>query len=266
MKLIARISKGSVMDQIYLPKQRSGLQVGSYVLITPALQEKKTQEPVLYGIKKIEPLKIEIARRIFFLVEKSIECQNIVVTGSFVKRGFGFRDIDVLIVSYEKKANEKELAEQIEQEIGVKSHVLVLTDKELSLGVARDPLYALMISRCVAYKRFTYHVQKRIVDYKLLDINLLGSKVVFYSFDIMPGDDIYYAVRNMVAVDLFLNGKASAEQVEKKIEYIFRFSENEIRRKELNKAGFLKKYKQFYRETFEKILALAHDAKQKKTS
>lgn len=266
MELIAKVSKGSIMDQIYLPKQRPSFPVGSYVLITPALQEEKKQGSVLYGIKKPEPLKIEIVRRVLSMIEKHIAYQNIIITGSFLKHGFRFRDIDILIVTNEKKVNEKELAARIEQEIGVPAHVIILTDKELSLGIARDPLYALMASRCVAKKRFTYHLQKRIVDYKLLDMGLLGSKVVFYSFDIMSGDDIYYAVRNMVAVALFLKDKVSAEQVERKIDYIFGVSEDEIRRKVLNKAEFLKKYKLFYRETFEKILAIAHDAKQKQTS
>lgn len=263
MELIARVSKGSAMDQIYLPKQRHGLPAGSYVLITPALQEKKTQEPVLYGIKKVEPLKIEIAKRIFSLIEKRVECRNTIITGSFVKQGFRFRDIDVLIVSEEKKVNEKELAEQIEQEIGVKIHALVLTDKELALGVARDPLYTLMVSKCIAKKRFVYHLQKRIIKPQLLDLHLLKSKFVFYNLDFILGDDLYYLTRNMVAIALFLRGRVSAEQVERRIEQIFDSSEEKIRRKEIGKRVFLKKYKEFYNATFESILRHAHDAKQK---
>lgn len=266
MELIGRVSKGSVMDQIYLPKQRPGMPVGSYVLIKPALQASLLQKPVLYGIRKIEPLKIEITKRIFALIEEKINCENIIITGSFVKQGFRFKDIDILIVTNEKKVKDKELAAFIGQDIGVKLHILILTGKELSLGIARDPLYAMMLSRCIAKKRFTYHLQERIIKPQLLDLHLLKSKLVFYNLDHISGDDLYYLIRNMVAVTLFLKGKVSIEQVENKIKHIFGVSEEKIRRKELEKRMFLRKYKEFYDATFKSILKYAHDAKQKQAA
>ncbi len=265
MEIIAKVSKGTVMDQIYLPKQRSGFPVGSYVLIKPALERPEVGKPLLYGTKKIEPIKIDMAKRIFALINRALDCSNIIVTGSFAKAGLKFKDIDILVVSEEKKMPEKELTAQVEQETGVPAHVLFLTDKELSLGAARDPLYMMMLSRCIAQKRFTYHLQKRIIDYKLLDLDLLGSKTVFYSFDFMSGDDIYYAVRNMVAVALFMVGKISAAKVEKEIQHIFS-PEEDIRRKSINKREFLKKYKEFYEKTFSQILKIAYDTEQKKAS
>jgi len=41
MVIISKISKGSKMDQIYLPKNRSNLNIGDYVIISPLNQEKK---------------------------------------------------------------------------------------------------------------------------------------------------------------------------------------------------------------------------------
>ena len=35
MEIIAKISKGSNMDQVYLPKNRIGFDIGNYVLIKP---------------------------------------------------------------------------------------------------------------------------------------------------------------------------------------------------------------------------------------
>ena len=263
MEIIGRVSKGSVMDQVYLPKQRNGLPIGSYVIIRAAVQAPQAPKPVLYGVKNLEPLKIEIVKRVSSLIEEKVECTNILITGSFVKQGFGFRDIDILIVSDEKKIDEKGIAARIVQEIGTPVHIILLTEKELAIGAVRDPLYALMVSRCIAKKRFTYHLQKRIINPQLLDVHLLKSKVVIYSFEFMSGDDLYYAVRNMVAISLFLKGKISAELIEKQIKNIFNLSEKEILRKAFKKTSFLKKYKSFYNATFESILKYAHDAKSK---
>ena len=62
MELIGRISKGSKMDQIYLPKNRAGLSNGQYVLISPLESKfKKKQESrhFFYNVENIEPLKIK---------------------------------------------------------------------------------------------------------------------------------------------------------------------------------------------------------------
>ena len=40
MEIIAKISKGSNMDQIYIPKIRYGLNVGEYVIVRPLKEEK----------------------------------------------------------------------------------------------------------------------------------------------------------------------------------------------------------------------------------
>ena len=254
------------MDQIYLPKQRSGLPVGSYVSIRLVLKDRIAFKPIFYGVKKIEPIKMEIVKKVFSLIEGIVECSNIIVTGSFIKQGFGFRDLDVLVVYSGEKVNEKEIAQKIKEQIGAKAHVIFLTDKELSIGAARDPLYLAMINRCIARNRFTYHLQKRIIHPQLLDVHLLKSKVVFYSFDFMSGNDLYYAVRNIVAISLFLKGRISAELIGKEIENIFSISEEDIRRKAFKKTSFLKKYQRFYNTTFKEILKHAHDAKSKQTS
>ena len=44
MEIISRVSKGSKMDQIYIPKNRAGLTIGEYVVITPLSREIKKQE------------------------------------------------------------------------------------------------------------------------------------------------------------------------------------------------------------------------------
>ena len=58
MELIAKISKGSKMDQVYIPKNRIGFSAGSYVIIRPLEGKKTVEKPYLYNIKSIEPVKL----------------------------------------------------------------------------------------------------------------------------------------------------------------------------------------------------------------
>jgi len=62
MEIIGRISKGSRMDQVYIPKNRAGLEVGSYVVIKPVKTEKIIEKPYFYNVEEIEPIKIKIIR------------------------------------------------------------------------------------------------------------------------------------------------------------------------------------------------------------
>ena len=68
MELIAKISKGSNMDQIYIPKNRTGLPIGQYVIIAPLekeLAKKQKFKPFFYNVSGLEPLKLEIIESIF---------------------------------------------------------------------------------------------------------------------------------------------------------------------------------------------------------
>src|SRR3989344_5285749 len=58
MEIISKISKGSKMDQIYIPKNREGLEVGSIVVIKPLIERKPKIKIYSYNTKSIEPIKI----------------------------------------------------------------------------------------------------------------------------------------------------------------------------------------------------------------
>ena len=68
MEIIGKISKGSKMDQIYLPKNRFGLNPGSHVLVKE-ISHKKEEKLFYYNIKKIEKVKIIIIKELFKLYE-----------------------------------------------------------------------------------------------------------------------------------------------------------------------------------------------------
>jgi len=86
MELIAKISKGTKMDQIYIPKNRPGLSAGDYVIIKSLEVQKPAENPYLYNIKSIEPVKLEIVNEIFGIIDKSLDYANIIITGSFIEQ------------------------------------------------------------------------------------------------------------------------------------------------------------------------------------
>ena len=259
MELIGKISKGTKMDQIYIPKNRVGFSTGQYVVILPLNprekegKEKKQFKPYFYNVKNLELIKIRIIEELFNLIEKRINPENIVITGSFLEKGFKFNDLDILLIK-EEKIETKNLSIEIENLTGIKSHVILLDNKTLVLGLSSDPLYSLMLSKCISKNRLIFNV-KREINYKLLDLHLLKSKILFDNFDILGGNEKYYSTLNMVSIFLFIQGrKLSKEIVNKEIEKMFDVKIEEIKENTINKQGFLKKYKEIYNKSFNLIM------------
>lgn len=265
MEIIAKISKGSVMDQVYIPKNRPGFDIGSYVVIKPVETSEASKKPFFYGIDSIEPIKAHIIELLMQNVESYVECyQNIIITGSFLDNGFCFNDIDIIIVS-DKKIDLNFIKKKIESAIGVKTHFIIISNKSFIKGLSTDPLYQTMISKCVSKNRLIYKIKKKI-NYKVLDLHLLKSNVLIDSYDILNGNEKYYLVRNMVAIGLFMaNKKISKDIVDVKIREIFCLkSIGQIKDNTLNKSEFLRQYKSHYARTFGQIMAnIKNGTKQK---
>ena len=254
MDIIAKISKGTKMDQIYLPKNRSSLVTGQYVMIVPLESNviKTEFKPNFYNLSNLEPLKIEIAEKIFNILEE-VSPENIVITGSFLENGFKFNDVDILIIK-EDKINTSILKSRIEEVIGIKTHIISLSYKTLILGLSKDPLYSMMLSKCLSKKRLIFKL-KRDIDYKLLDFQLLKSKTLIENFDILNGDEKYYLTLNMISIKLFIqNSKISKKIVNENIEKEFNIDITEIKENTLEKKRFIKKYYEVYNETFNLIM------------
>jgi hypothetical protein len=254
MDIIAKISKGSKMDQIYLPKNRSGLATGQYVMITPLENKlpRKEFKPCFYNLVNLEPIKLELIKEIFNIVQE-INPENIIITGSFLEKGFKFNDIDILIIN-EEKIDANKLKNRLENSIGIKTHIIHLSYKNIVLGLSSDPLYSMMLSRCVSKNKLIFKLKKDI-DYKLLDFQLLKSKSLIENFDILNGTEKYYLTLNMVSILLFIqNSKLSKEAVDSTIEKEFNININEIRENTLEKVRFIKRYNRMYNKTFNLIM------------
>ncbi len=267
MEIIAKISKGSLMDQIYVPKKRSGLETGSYVVISPLSKNHitTTQKPYFYGIKEIAPIKLNIIQKIFNTVDSLIkEYQNIIITGSFLNEGFKFNDIDIIIVK-ENKVNERELKDKIQSLTGILPHIIIIDNESLKRGLETDPLYNLMLSCCVSSHRIIYNI-KRKFDYKVLDLHLLKSKPLIENFDILDGEQKYYLTRNLISIKLFIeNKKLTPSVTDTEIIKIFNLQDIEqLKNNMLNKKDFIDIYKKAYKKTQEAIFSLIKNGSKQK--
>ncbi len=264
MELISRISKGTKMDQVYIPKNRSGFSIGSYVVITSVETKKFAEKPYFYNIKDIEPIKLDIINKIMDIIDKTVSSyENIIITGSFLDKGFNFNDIDIILISEDKPETEH-VKNIIEKRMGIKTHIILLDSKALMRGLSTDPLYQMMLSKCISKKRFVYKVTPK-VNYKILDLHLLKSKLLIDNFDILDGNEKYYLIRNMIAIFLYLQHKRINKKiVDREIERLFDISIEEIRKNILKKDVFLRKYKSMYKKIFNRIMeSIEKGSKQK---
>ena len=121
-------------------------------------------------------------------------------------------------------------------------------------GLATDPLYSLMLSKCVSKNRIIFKV-KRDINYKILDLQLLKSEELIDNFDFFNGEEKYYLILNMFSITFFIqNKKLSKEIINKAIERAFGITIKEIRENLIEKDKFVKTYKEIYNKTFEMIM------------
>jgi len=215
VKLISTISKGTRMDQIYLPKLRPpGFAVGETVEIVPTIKEKK--KFFTYGVAQLEPIKNIINDEIFDYFEN---VDNVLITGSFLEKGFEFSDIDILLIDGPEV--DSSWKDYFERKLGVNLHFLSLSRESLLKGLGQDPLFQMMVSRYISKKREIFRFNNKF-NYKLLDLHLLKSKALVDNFDFLTGKEKYNLVRNMIAIRLFLSRKKlSRQSVDKEIDQTF---------------------------------------------
>ena len=264
VELIGRISKGSRMDQIYIPKRRVDFTVGSYVAIRPLETVEEEIKPFFYNIKHLEPIKTKIIKEIFKNLNYLIKCDNIIITGSFLNEGFRFNDIDIILVS-EEKIDTKQLVDLLESRIGPKFHLILISNKALVKGLSTDPLYMIMLSRCVAKTRFVYRVKPKI-NCKLLDLHLLKSKLLTHNFDFLTGDEKYEMTRNLVAINQFISKKeVTKDKIDLAINNFFgNKTVQKLKNNLISTKDFLKKYNKVYNNAQNRILkGIKDEPKQK---
>ena len=259
VELISRISKGTIMDQIYIPKERMpGFELGATVMIKPVL-EKAKPKPYYFKVTNLEPIKNIVIEEILNYFE---QLENVIITGSFLEKGFDFEDIDVLLITDRKTGNDN-IESHFEREFGIKFHITAIDFKSLLKGLSTDPLFQMMLSKFVSRKRVIFNAINDI-NYKLLDLHLLKSKILMDNFNFLAGNEKYKLTRNLIAIQMFMeNKKISMETVNSEIDdYFGKGTVGNIKENLLDKV-FLNNYRKLYDELFNKILdGIKNDSKQ----
>ncbi len=200
-----------------------------------------------------------IIENIFKIIEE-INPENVIITGSFLERGFKFNDIDIIAIK-EENINIERLRKKIEFAIGIRAHIILISSKTLLLGLSIDPLYSLMLSKCISKKRIIFKI-KRKFDYKILDFQLLKSKLLIDNFDILNGEEKYYLILNMMSIFLFIQDKKlSKEAVNGSIEREFNVKIEDIKQNMVEKNKFIKKYEIIYNKAFNMIMENLNEQK-----
>jgi hypothetical protein len=125
----------------------------------------------------------------------------------------------------------------------------------LLAGLRTDPLYQAMLSRFVSKQRLIFKI-KDMPDYKILDLHLIKSQSLIDNFDILTGKEKYSLTRNLIAIKLFLeNKKVTNEMIDSEIMRLFKLKTiNELKDNIINKLEFLRRFKEIYKKTFNKIM------------
>lgn len=249
VNIISTISKGTKMDQIYLPKVRSpGFSIGDHVEIIPTKKEKVSF--YTHHVAQLEPLKSIIKDEILSYFEHA---ENVFITGSFLENGFEFNDIDVLVLG--EPGHEKSWSDHFKWKLGLPIHIICLNRSSLVQGLQQDPLFQMMMSKYISRKRELFKY-KSAFNYKLLDLHLLKSKILINNFDILAGKEKYNLVRNMLAISLFLKKKKlNKEIVDQEMEKIFgKGMPERLKWNTADKDTFLLKFRKAYNGIFEMIM------------
>lgn len=245
------------MDQIYISKKRYGLEVGSYVAITSVLK-KPTIKSYYYHIKKLEPIKVQVINDLFNFLSNA---ENVIIAGSFLEKGFNANDIDIIIINGVNSQTEKFIMEKF----GMVAHVIEISYDALKKGVNTDPLFQMLLSKFVAKKRILFKIEQKI-NYKLLDLHLLKSKILLDNFDYLSGKEKYNMLRNVFAIKRFLELKElSKEYIDLEIaNYFGKNSIKEVNDNIVEKKSFINKYRILYDGLFNKIMeGIKNESEQK---
>lgn len=257
VNIIGKISKGTRMDQIYLPKLRPpGFAVGEHVEIIPTSHNKITA--FTYQLSQLEPIKNIIRDEIFSYFSN---LDNVIITGSFLEKGFGFNDIDVILIDDIK--TDKSWEEYFRNKLGIEAHFICIDRKSLIKGLKQDPLFQMMMSKYLAKKREIFKFKNEF-NYKILDLHLLKSKTLLENFDILNGREKYDLTRNLISIKFFLQEKKISKMaVDREIRKLFG-EISELKENIIEKTKFLKKFKKIYNQTFNEVMkGIKNESKQK---
>lgn len=201
LKFIHKVSKGTRFNQIYIPQDmHKHFEAGDLVEVT--LLEKK--DSLFYSgyLNKLNDFKENLIKKIFLLLEKYKQIEQIFVVGSFLSQKQDFNDIDIILISNENLENEiyRLLIEKFE----MKFHIITLQKNSFEDLIKYCPLTRGMLYFFVSNKEFMFpkktELNKNHIKFLLMmpeDIlNITLNPRVFYD-----------SLRRLLTIERFLENQ-----------------------------------------------------------
>jgi len=199
MGFVGKVSKGSVFNQIYIPKNlRWEFEAGS--LVEVKLLEKRLHYSRKFAISEF---KEKLIKEIFSFLE-SFGVKQIIIAGSFLKEKIDYRDIDLLLVVDRRGEKfENVVYKKLIEKLNLKFHLLFFDEESFIKLQESCPLTRSMLYYSISNKKIEKRGRKidenHIKFLLMMPEDLLKIKVNTRVF--------YDSLRRLVAIEKFLSSK-----------------------------------------------------------
>ncbi|MBI2498922.1 hypothetical protein HYV88_01630 [Candidatus Woesearchaeota archaeon] len=202
MRFIHKVSKGSKFNQIYIPKEMENV-FGIGDIVEVRLLEKSLKLCYSKNLLKLTEFKEKLIREIFSFLSKFKEIEQIFVVGSFLIRKIEYNDIDIVVITDNKKLEETVYNKLVDR-FNLKFHIISISKKNLSSLEQICPLTRSMFHYNISNKEFNLSLDKKI-DKKHIEFLLMMPEDIL---EINVNSRVFYDnMRRLITIEGFLEGK-----------------------------------------------------------
>lgn len=201
MKFVHKVSKGSRFNQIYVPKDMENIfEVGDIVEVK--LLKKNIQLFYSKNIQKLSEFKERLIKEIFFILKDLKEIKQIFIVGSFLTQRIEYNDIDVVIMTDNKKIEEI-VYNKLINKFNLKFHVISITKNDLMSLEQICPLTRSMFYYNISNKKF--EILNKKIDKKHIKFLLMMPEDLL---EINVNSRVFYDnMRRLMTIERFLENK-----------------------------------------------------------
>lgn len=199
MKFIGKVSKGSVFNQIYVPKDlRLEFEAGSSVEVR--LIGKKLYYSKSFSVSEFKERLIKET----FSFLGSFGIKQVVIAGSFIREKVDYRDIDLLlVVSKRDEKFENFVYESLIEKFNLKFHLLFVEEESFIKLQESCPLIRSLLFYSISDKEIKKKTRK--MDEKHIKFLLMMPEDLL---KIKAGSRVFYdSLRRLIIIEKFLSGK-----------------------------------------------------------
>lgn len=205
MKFIHQISRGSLFNQIYIPKEAEGIfEVGDIVEVR--LLKKKSRIYCPKTMKKLSEFKEKLIKEIFSSLVKFHEIKQAFIVGSFLIEKVEYNDIDLLLITAKKiEGIEEKIYNYLTDKFQLKFHIISFPESSFLNLEKICPLTRSMLYYFVSNKKFELAKEIKI-DKNHLEFLLMMPEDLL---KIKANSRVFYDnIRRLVTIHNFLQNKS----------------------------------------------------------